>query len=243
MKQFLPILFIFLFTNVQAQYAVSPNDQTKQVQLDLSDEYISTKLQYHFLNTSTDNATLQWCIEQIAGPSVWEPQLCINAESGGCFSWGVSCNVDASVGLDVPFLVSAGDSSILDLGIRPNGEAGCGAFKIDVTPYGEPTNVLITAIYNFEINMNADCTEVPTEDLEQSKVKVFPNPTNSHFTITENEFVKKVEVYNLVGQMIFAQKYNNGDTFDLSNHPDGIYLVKMRDAEGQAFKSTKLVKR
>jgi len=121
------------------------------------------------------------------------------------------------------------------LAVRPNGEAGCGTYKINMSPIDDPSNIIITATYNFEINMNADCTAVPTDDLEKSKVKIFPNPTNNYFTISENAFLKKVEIYNLVGQMIFAQKYNNGDTFDLSNHPNGIYLVKMRDEEGQVF--------
>ena len=242
MKQFLPFLFIFIFTNVHAQLEITPNDETKIEILNLTDDGSNTKIHYNIINTGTEDVSLRWCIEQLSGPEAWEPQICVNVESGGCFGWGILCNVDPTIGLDYPFVIAAGDTSLLDIGIKPFGEAGCGSFKVEIKPYFSPA-ILATGNYNFEINMDADCIAVPTEDLEKSKVHIFPNPTNSNFTISENEFVKEVEIYNLVGQMILGQKYNNGDTFDLSNHPDGIYLVKMKDQDGQVFKSTKLVKR
>jgi uncharacterized repeat protein (TIGR01451 family) len=54
---------------------------------------------------------------------------------------------------------------------------------------------------------------------------VYPNPSKGIFTFSTNTAIKKVDVYNLFGELIFTQC--NGKSIDLSEYPRGIYIAKI----------------
>jgi hypothetical protein len=67
-------------------------------------------------------------------------------------------------------------------------------------------------------------------------MQLYPNPTTGQFTLSlENRVVQnaQVSVFNLVGQRILQQKWS-GQTLnlDLSNQPQGVYLVRLRTENG-----------
>jgi hypothetical protein len=62
---------------------------------------------------------------------------------------------------------------------------------------------------------------------EASKVKMYPNPTNSQFTIEANNTIERVALYNVLGQEVVASQFNsNSVTLDISNLQTGVYVVK-----------------
>lgn len=62
---------------------------------------------------------------------------------------------------------------------------------------------------------------------EASKVKMYPNPTNSQFTIEANNTIERVALYNVLGQEVVANQFNsNSVTIDISNLQTGVYVVK-----------------
>ncbi len=57
-----------------------------------------------------------------------------------------------------------------------------------------------------------------------SRITVSPNPTKTKTTINTLENISKIEVFDSYG---FLQLTTNNNTIDLSNHKNGIYIVKI----------------
>ncbi len=83
-----------------------------------------------------------------------------------------------------------------------------------------------------------NCTNLATNSfgINNSDVKIYPNPTNGQFNIKINQFVGKVniQVVDLNGRLILDIKddnFNIEKTIDLSAFQSGIYLVKVTSDE------------
>ncbi len=68
-----------------------------------------------------------------------------------------------------------------------------------------------------------------------SKVKVYPNPTTGLLTISGVDNAQ-VAVYSITGNLIYESE--SAEKVDLSNQPDGVYLIRII---GETFVSTKRV--
>ena len=65
------------------------------------------------------------------------------------------------------------------------------------------------------------------EENAMADVKVYPNPSEGIFNI-EGQNIRKVEVFNALGQPVYAKDSENGlMMIDLMNHAAGIYLVRV----------------
>ena len=137
------------------------------------------------------------------------------------------------VGTDVelPYTLSPGGS--IDFKVQyvllptPPGEKGYAVSEIFIyTSLGELKEVVMV---NGEL---LSVTEVAAE------TKLYPNPTNGSFTV-EGANVAKVEVYNLVGQMVYAEQ---GQMININANDwnKGIYLVNITMQNG-AVETKKLV--
>jgi hypothetical protein len=88
-----------------------------------------------------------------------------------------------------------------------------------------------------------DVLSVPDSKFLQNSIKVYPNPAKESFIIELNNFSSsKVEIYNLLGELVFTKKdtkkkiqINNQNRFQR-----GIYLVKVTSEDNNVY-STKLV--
>jgi hypothetical protein len=78
-------------------------------------------------------------------------------------------------------------------------------------------------------------TVLKTTDFLVSKFSVFPNPVTNSFTIQlkENIQLKKVSIYNSLGQFIKSSKILTTNT---SNLTKGIYVLKIETDKGTASK-------
>ena len=78
-------------------------------------------------------------------------------------------------------------------------------------------------------------------ELESGKVSVFPNPTNSHFTV-EAEGLSHVTVFNTMGQKVYEQNCQ-GESVDINlNVETGIYMVRVSTANGVVTKCVSVIK-
>lgn len=82
---------------------------------------------------------------------------------------------------------------------------------------------------------------VGTDESFESSIRLFPNPTKGICTISGNG-INNVTVYNALGQLILSKEVSNESqcNIDLSNQPNGVYVLRLTDAEGTAIK--KIVK-
>ncbi|MUV04841.1 T9SS type A sorting domain-containing protein [Flavobacterium rakeshii] len=71
------------------------------------------------------------------------------------------------------------------------------------------------------------------EQLFQS-LTYYPNPVSNILTLSNTNTISNVEVYNLLGQKVFANNFSNTEIqVDLSNLETGIYMVKISSQETQ----------
>ena len=248
MKQIILLSFFLLFSLgfVKAQdFDVTPNNITLDTLVDLTDEYVSGKMHSHLNNNTSSEVELRWEIVSIDAPSEWRIQLCVNNESGGCFSWDILSNTADALPNPIPLTIAANDHSIFDVGLRPKSTAGCGTYEIKVTTMSDTTNVLATGVYTFKFNVDENCEALvsSTNNFDKSLVKIFPNPTNDYFTITDNPYVESIQIFNIVGKQMATTNFQNGDAINISNFPNGLYLVRMLDDDGDVLKTTRLTKR
>ncbi len=80
-------------------------------------------------------------------------------------------------------------------------------------------------------------------------ITIYPNPTSGQFTITvESEKLKvesnTVEIYNMLGQKVYTESSIHGpqSTINISDQPNGIYLIRILDNNGNLVSQKKVVK-
>ncbi len=78
------------------------------------------------------------------------------------------------------------------------------------------------------------------EEIEKELVKIYPNPTQGILNI-ESEDTKIIEVYNILGNLIYSQQVENNQyytTINIANQPKGVYIVNVK---GKDFNYSKKV--
>jgi hypothetical protein len=78
-----------------------------------------------------------------------------------------------------------------------------------------------------------DCNPSSVNEIKKvDNFFLFPNPvTNNNFTIKATDFISSVEIYDVLGNIIFQRTTNNqrGDMYvELDHASKGIYFVKIR---------------
>ncbi|MCK9302537.1 MAG: T9SS type A sorting domain-containing protein [Bacteroidales bacterium] len=84
---------------------------------------------------------------------------------------------------------------------------------------------------------NEGCALVGIEETE-SYFNMYPNPTEGNATITSNEIMDKVVVYNSIGQMVRNMNVNSTECI-ISDLNSGMYFIKVQS--GETVKTLKLV--
>ncbi len=103
----------------------------------------------------------------------------------------------------------------------------------------------------YAVNVVNGCPSVPlavtvtvslsNDGFDNTSFNFYPNPTSDVLHISNNKEISEVIVYNLLGQTVLNQKYNNLEvTLDLSTFPTNTYLVKVICSEqSKTFKIMK----
>lgn len=103
--------------------------------------------------------------------------------------------------------------------------------------YGK-TSPIFTVSYNASLNQ---CNLIPVSLIERSRQayhKLFPNPNNGIFKIiTTDNLIKNIEVFNIVGQVVFAEENINVDNLELNlkDLPIGLYHFKLHLLTGSEY--------
>ena len=78
-------------------------------------------------------------------------------------------------------------------------------------------------------------------DFEQTAITIYPNPVNTSFKINKN--VSELYIYDITGKLVkeFKGDFISNVPFDISDLTQSMYLIKIRNNQGQEFTS-KLIK-
>ncbi len=78
---------------------------------------------------------------------------------------------------------------------------------------------------------------------EVAVLQVFPNPAAEHFSITSNQSVELITVYNLLGRQMKSFTYTEGERYYIGDLPKGMYLVQMTGKDTRLISTQRLSKR
>ncbi|MGB4264341.1 MAG: T9SS type A sorting domain-containing protein, partial [Bacteroidales bacterium] len=59
---------------------------------------------------------------------------------------------------------------------------------------------------------------------------IYPNPTNSSFTISNFNLIKSIEIYDIMGK---KYQFNEQVNFNVNNLKNGLYLIKITDVNDE----------
>ena len=242
MKQIILFILTLSLFSLNAQIEFSPEEDTKNATLDLTDNWTNTKLNLFLVNNTSNLVSLKWEVIDIDAPEEWDVQFSVSGDGGGSFAWGLTSNIDDGIGLDIPLPIVPNDSSLMELSIRPYGVAGCGTFEVHVSLTSDTSEIMAIGIYNYMINTTPDCI-TSINNLEKKQIVIFPNPTSDYFSITENSSVKSLDIYNIVGKQMVIEPFQNGNAINVSNFPNGLYLVRMLDEDVDVFENNSIDKK
>ena len=119
-----------------------------------------------------------------------------------------------------------------------------GMFLTAGTKVFTPSSVLINSYLFNIIEFNAPSTQTGTLALNEikdinNKIELFPNPTNSKIALN-SEKNYTIEIYDMQGQIVMKDK---GNTVDLSNLSNAVYILKAYDNYEKTTTSYKVVKK
>lgn len=71
-----------------------------------------------------------------------------------------------------------------------------------------------------------------TVNFLDNKFSVYPNPVSNFINIQSKSQIKKVEIYNSIGQLLKSERHKIN--IDFSNYLSGVYFIKILDEEGNS---------
>jgi len=87
-----------------------------------------------------------------------------------------------------------------------------------------------------EIPVSLSITDVAVNEYNQIEVKVYPNPATNFVQVTSDQ-IQRVEVYNMMGQLVFEQFCNDSHvTISTAGMAPGSYAVKVTATNGTVTK-------
>jgi hypothetical protein len=115
-----------------------------------------------------------------------------------------------------------------------------------VQSFIQPTNMLTQGFQQPE----QLTTDIEENESIQGEVIIYPNPSNGQFNISYNTNTDgdyQVKIYNMVGQIVFAETYGAGIglntiTLDMGQFGQGIYMLELSPASIKEKQKTSIHK-
>lgn len=117
-----------------------------------------------------------------------------------------------------------------------NGSANPGTFQ-STADDGSLTFVFISdqEVAQAGWNANVTCSTLSTQENTFVDFRYYPNPTNGLVTISAQDVMEHVEVYNVAGQKLFEKQINTTDAqVDISAFAEGVYFFKVSNGSKEA---------
>ncbi len=229
MKKDLLLLLLFIsFGSLSLaqsfDYDVNDVEMVFQLQQGVSQDEIN----HGFINNlMPNNNNLYWVRNEIYLPDGWGSAIC---DKTACYF--------ESVG-ERALNLFPNEQSIFDLHLYTHGMPGDSAVvELCVYEAGD-TSTTQCKTYTFHANASA------TQDLvkEDVSLKLTPNPTTNYFTVVSDETIGNVEIYNIIGSKLKSYNTKEISTFNVSDLPSGLYLVRIYNESNSSVLSTLRLKK
>ena len=74
-------------------------------------------------------------------------------------------------------------------------------------------------------------------------MEVYPNPVSKEFKVLLNGSQKslRLELFSLTGVLLLSRNITNGEATDISEYPEGLYFLRVFDADSFKVYNTSLL--
>ncbi len=106
------------------------------------------------------------------------------------------------------------------------------------------TNADDLEIYFDDIRINDVASPSGIKDIKLPEITLYPNPCNASLTLVSGTDLKKIDVYNLMGQQVLTFENIKEGTFTIAMDElnSGLYFISVNDMQG-LMKTAKVIKR
>lgn len=244
MKQTIHAILFFVLTllpavALQAQAIIAVEDTVVAdiFEIERSDDFIDLELKTRVTNVSDSTVFLKWTRLELDKPGEWDTQVCDNID---CYIPIVSSNIDPELGLDAPIMLEPDSSLDMILYVLPNGVFGTGRIELDLSLADQPDSILQTIVYLPDVR---ERTVSNVEDLLAPNLRIFPNPAADYFELTSHQGIDEIIISDMFGRQIKAYPAISGKSYDISQLPNGIYLVTLINRQYGIIRTLRLGKR
>lgn|GEM_PF-1137150 len=152
-----------------------------------------------------------------------------------------------------PILLSPGESMVFHVVLQPEGLAGDGRVEVRFTDLTVPGRLIGKAVIASEIVHRTSVSPAPNSGggAENSRpvpttVRIYPNPARENFFVESppGTRVGRIEISNALGNRL--RKFNRPsgkEGYNVSDLPDGLYLISIYDKQGKKLKTLRLLHR
>lgn len=115
-----------------------------------------------------------------------------------------------------------------------------GSYHVVAAPGFCPNSTSSTEGLPIVVEIDTDCA-LGVGDHETAPLAVYPNPANNHISISAQQPIERLAIYNMTGQLVRSEKPNVANpSVDLSSLASGMYIL---EAESSGMKQkVKLIK-
>ncbi len=226
-RNLLLILFTFSLTVVSGQIEFSPDKITIMGSPD--EEVITFTLDLE--NTGTMDMQLFWRLSKPGDfPTGWVTQFCD-------FNLCYDDNID-EINIELPNTIKAGEKKDFKIYLIPKGLQGSSSLSLSVFSDRYFSSKLLEI--NSDMVMVTSTTSI--RSTERTELKIYPNPSHDFFQIANDDLVKTIVIYNIVGKEISSFQHAKGRRHNITYLDKGFFIVRLFDNKGEVLKSLRLQK-
>lgn len=212
---------LYLTASAQVTLKLSP----EVVEIDVDEAQFETVAHAWLKNTSEETKTFRWIRQVESATEGWASAIC---DFNACYN----TTVDSSI-TDVE--LGPGDSTNLDVHIRPMGIEGQAHIKLKVFEVGNEENI-IEGNYFFNQTLSLDRAS-------DVALKIFPNPAVDYFQLSHYDQVSHVIIYTMAGRKIRSFPAYQNEKFNISDLHRGLYVVRLVNRQQNVIQALRLSKR
>ena len=197
------------------------------------------------IGATTSNQAAPGTCFGYSGGDVW---YSVVVPASGSLTIETGDSTTGATGLDTVITIYSGDCAVLTQVDCDDDGAATGAYSFKSLTNLTPGATLYIRVYEYNndnvggFGISAYDASLSNGSFDNANFAYYPNPVKNVLNLSYNQEITSVEVFNMVGQKVISNNLNvTLGQVDMSQLPNGIYLVKVATANNQS-KTIRVIK-
>jgi hypothetical protein len=78
---------------------------------------------------------------------------------------------------------------------------------------------------------------------DNGMITIFPNPATEYITVSNEDAVKNIVLYNMVGRKMRTFTIEKGEKYEIGDLPNGLYVVQLFSKTNKVLTTQRLTKK